>query len=140
MKRARILLGDDQPLILEALESILCKDFDVVGVASDGRELVKEARRLQPDAVVLDISMPGLNGFEAAREIKEILPAVKLLFLTQTADQSYVDAAFALGASAYVVKQAAARELVNALGEALAGRFYCSSQLRGKAAASATHN
>ncbi len=127
MRRARVLLGDDQPLILEALQSILCKDFDVVGVASDGRELVNETSRLQPDAVVLDVSMPALNGFEAARQIKVILPAVKLLFLTQTVDRSYVDAAFALGASAYVLKQAAASEIVNALAEALAGGFYRSA-------------
>ena len=129
MSRARVLLGDDQTLILEALQTILCEDFEVVGVASDGRQLVNETRRLKPDAVVLDVSMPGLNGFEAGRQIKEMLPAVKLLFLTQTANQSYVDAAFALGASAYVLKQAAASELLNALREALAGGFYCSSQL-----------
>lgn len=106
----------------------------MVGVASDGRELVNETRRLEPDAVVLDVSMPGLNGLEAGRQIKQMLQQVKLLFLTQTADECYVDAAFALGASAYLLKQAAARELVNALKEALAGRLYRSSQLPGRAA------
>lgn len=132
MALARILLGDDQPLIVEALKSLLSEGFAVVGIASDGQELINQAKRLEPDAVILDISMPGLNGLQAARQIKEILPAVKLLFLTQTADRAYVEAAFAIGASAYVLKQAAAGELVNALQEALAGRTYCSSELGGK--------
>lgn len=134
MKKARVVLGDDQDLILEALKAVLSEDFEVVGVASDGRELIEEAKRLQPDAVVLDISMPGLNGFEAARQIKETVPEAKLVFLTQTTGQAYVDTAFAMGASGYVLKQAAGSELVKALHEALAGRLYRSPLLPGKPA------
>ena len=132
MKKARVVLGDDQDLILEALKAVLSEDFEVVGVASDGRELIEEAKRLQPDAVVLDISMPGLNGFEAARQIKETVPEAKLVFLTQTTDQAYIDTAFAMGASGYVLKQATGSELVQALHEALAGRLYRSPLLSGK--------
>lgn len=107
----------------------------MIGIASDGRELVSETVRLKPDAVVLDISMPTLNGFAAARQIKELVPAVKLLFLTQTSDRAYVEAAFSIGASAYILKQAAASELVNALHEVLAGKTYLSPQLARSSAA-----
>lgn len=128
-KLPRILLGEDQLVIAEALKLLLAEDFDVTGVAANGRELVNEAVRLKPGAVVLDVSMPLMNGFEAARQIRELVPAAKLLFLTQTSDQAYVEAAFALGASAYILKQAAASELVNALHEVLAGKTYLSPQL-----------
>lgn len=126
---ARILLGEDQLLIAEALKLLLIEHFEVVGIASDGRELVSETVRLKPDAVVLDISMPRLNGFEAARQIIDLVPTTKLLFLTQTADRAYVESAFALGASAYILKQAAASELVNALHTVLAGKTYLSPRL-----------
>lgn len=131
----QILLGEDQLLIAEALKLVLVKDFEVVGIASDGRDLVSETVRLKPDAVVLDISMPTLNGFEAARQIRDLVPAVKLLFLTQTSDRAYVEAAFALGASAYILKQTAASELVNALHEVLVGKTYVSAQLAWSSAA-----
>ena len=100
-----------------------------MGIASDGRELVSETVRLKPDAIILDVSMPLMNGFEAARQIRELVPAAKLLFLTQTSDRAYVEAAFAMGASAYILKQASASELVKALHEVLAGKTYLSSQL-----------
>lgn len=74
----------------------------MVGIASNGRELVSETVRLKPGAVVLDISMPTLNGFEAARQITDLVPTAKLLFLTQTSDRAYVEAAFAIGGSAYI--------------------------------------
>lgn len=106
-----------------------------MGIASDGRKLVSETVRLKPDAVVLDISMPLMNGFEAARQIRELDPAAKLLFLTQTSDRAYAEAAFALGASAYILKQAAASELVNALHQVLAGKTYLSPQLARSSAA-----
>lgn len=131
----RILLGEDQLLIAEALKLLLVESFDVVGIASDGRELVSETVRLKPDAVVLDISMPTLNGFGAARQITDLVPTTKLLFLTQTSDRAYVEAAFAIGGSAYILKQAAASELVNALHAVLAGKTYLSPQLAPSSAA-----
>lgn len=83
MPRARILLGDDHALILEGLRSVLSKDFEVVAIASNGRDVVTETERLKPDVVLLDVSMPVLNGMEAARQIKKSMPQVKLLFVTQ---------------------------------------------------------
>jgi DNA-binding NarL/FixJ family response regulator len=130
MARPRILLGDDHGLIIEGLRSILTKEFDVVGVASNGRELVAETERLKPDAVLIDVSMPVLNGMEAARQIKNVTPNVKLLFVTQKADREYVQAAFRIGASGYILKQSAVGELVPALREILSGHYYIAPALR----------
>jgi DNA-binding NarL/FixJ family response regulator len=130
MVKPRVLLGDDHHLIVEGLRSVLARDFDVVGVASNGRELVSEAERLKPDAVLLDISMPLLNGIEAARQIKEILPASKLVFVTQASDRAYVQTAFRVGASGYVLKQSLASELVDALRDVLEGNYYITPILR----------
>jgi DNA-binding NarL/FixJ family response regulator len=130
MPRYRLILGDDHSLILEGLRSVLSAEFEVIGVASDGRELVRQVEQLQPDAVLLDISMPLLNGIEAARQIKKIAPKVKLLFVTQKPDREYVQITLEIGASGYVLKQAAASEVVGALREVLAGRFYVSPLLR----------
>jgi RNA polymerase sigma factor (sigma-70 family) len=129
MNKPRILLGDDHPLIVEGLRSILRNDFDVVGAAYDGRQLVTEAARLSPDAVLLDISMPFLNGIEAARQIKSAQPATKLLFITQAMDREFIHMALQLGASAYILKQAAPTEVIPALQKALQGGCYISSAL-----------
>lgn len=130
MTRPRILLGDDHGLIIEGLRSLLTKDFEIVGVASNGRELVAETERLKPDAVLVDVSMPVLNGMEAARQIKSATPDIKLLFVTQKADREYVQAAFRIGASGYILKQSAASELVPALREILSGHYYVAPSLR----------
>jgi CheY-like chemotaxis protein len=91
---------------------------------------VRQVEQLQPDAVLLDISMPLLNGIEAARQIKKIAPKVKLLFVTQKPDREYVRITLGIGASGYVLKQPAASEVVGALREVSAGRFYVSPLLR----------
>lgn len=130
MTRPRILLGDDHDLVIEGLRSLLTKDFDVIGVASNGRELVTETERLKPDAVLVDVSMPVLNGMEAARQIKTATPGVKLLFVTQKADREYVQAAFRIGASGYILKQSAVGELIPALREILSGHYYIAPSLR----------
>ena len=126
MIKARVLLADDHAIILEGLQRVLEPEFEIVGRASDGRDLVNQARLLKPDAVVLDIGMPLLNGIEAARQIKTALPVTKLIFLTQMGGRGYVYAAFEAHASAYLLKQSAIGELQVALREALAGRFYVS--------------
>ena len=131
LPRARVLLGDDHAMIGEALGKILESEFEVVGVVADGRALLHEAIRLQPDAVVVDISMPVLNGLEAARRIRHELPKARILFLTMHPDLSYVREAMRLGASGYVLKRSAARELMTALHLVLRGKTYVAAELLG---------
>lgn len=120
----RVLLADDHTLMLEGLISILEQDYEIVGTAENGRVLVEKAQVLKPDLVLLDVSMPELNGIEAARRIAKLLPASKLVFVTQQLNPEYVRAALEAGAMAYVAKQSAGNELREAVRLALAGRFY----------------
>jgi DNA-binding NarL/FixJ family response regulator len=131
MPKPRVLLADDHALILEGLRRVLEPDFEIAGTAVNGRQLVALALELRPDAVLLDVGMPELNGIEAARQIRRALPAVKILFVTQMEDRAYARAAFQAQASAYLLKQSAVAELATALREALAGRYYVSESLRG---------
>ena len=128
--KPRIVLADDHGLLLEGLRSLLAREFDVVGLATNGRDAVAEAEQLDPDAVLLDVSMPGMSGMEAARQIKSRNPSVKLVIVSQKADRAYVQAALRLGASGYVLKQAATTEVQGALHEVLAGRYYVTPSLR----------
>jgi DNA-binding NarL/FixJ family response regulator len=130
MSRFRVLIGDDHSLILEGIRSVLAHEFEVVGVATNGRELVSEAERLKPDAILLDVSMPILNGMEAARQIKQAVPGSKLVFVTQTSDRAYVQAALRIGATGYVLKQSVASELVEALHAVLSGQYYITPMVR----------
>lgn len=130
MPRPRVLLGDDHALILEGMRSILSTKFEVAGAETNGRDLVSAADRLKPDAVLLDISMPILNGIEAGRQIKQSLPTTKIIFVTQMADPAYVRAAFQVGGSAYVLKQSISTEIVTAVEQALTGYYYFSPALR----------
>jgi DNA-binding NarL/FixJ family response regulator len=123
------VIGDDHTLVVEGLCRLLEAAFDVVGTAGDGESLVREALRLRPDAVLVDISLPLLNGIEAARLIKRALPEVKIIFLTMHADLTYLRDAVRLGASAYVLKRSAGKELLKALREALQGRVYVTPYL-----------
>ena len=120
----RILLADDHGLMLEGLTRLLAGEFEIVGTATDGRTLVSETLRLRPDVVVLDIGMPGLNGIEAARQVNKALPACKIVFVTQKLDPAYVHAAFTAGARAYVAKQSASKELLDAIRRALRDHYY----------------
>ena len=129
MQRARVLLGDDHALVAEAFRKILEREFDVAGVAADGNALVGEAIRLKPDVVLVDISMPLVNGLEAARRIKRELPETKILFLTMHPDLSYIRDAMNLGASGYVLKRSAGSELVTAVRTALRGKTYVAPDL-----------
>jgi DNA-binding NarL/FixJ family response regulator len=124
MKRTRLVLGDDHALILDGIRASLQPDFDVVGVALDGKSLVETAGRMQPDIVILDISMPGLNGFEAARRIKEARPATRLIFLSQHLNPAYVKHALRVGASGYVLKSGATEELRQAIAAVLLGKTF----------------
>lgn len=122
--KARILLGDDHVLILDGIRNALQEHYDVVGQAIDGRSLVRAAEQLKPDLVVLDISMPLLNGFDSAKQIKKILPSTKLIFLSQHLNPAYLKNALRLGASGYVLKAGATEELRQAIERVLHGGTY----------------
>jgi len=124
MKRPRLLLADDHTLVLEGLRKLLEGQFDLVEMVEDGRALLRKAPELKPDVVLLDISMPLLNGIDAARQLRKALPQTKIIFLTMHADPAYVTEAFRAGASGYLLKRSAASELVNAVHEVLRGRVY----------------
>ena len=124
MKGTTVLLADDHTLLLGALEKLLSEECDVIGKVSDGRALVAAAEELKPDVIVLDISMPLLNGVEAARQIKQKLKNVKLVFLTMNEDADLAAEAFRAGASAYLLKRSATSELPLALREVMQGRSY----------------
>jgi DNA-binding NarL/FixJ family response regulator len=124
MTRPRVLLADDHTLLLEAFAKLLEPECDVVGTASDGRALVEAARKLEPDVIVADVSMPHLNGLEAGRQLKELLPEVKLVFLTVNEDADLAAEALRMEASAYLLKKSAVSELFQAIQEVLRGRSY----------------
>jgi DNA-binding NarL/FixJ family response regulator len=120
----RVLLADDHALLLGAFEKLLEEECTVVGQVSDGREVVAAAESLKPDIVILDIAMPGLNGLEAGRQIKQRMRSVKLMFLTMNEDADLAAEAFRIGASAYLLKRSAASELLTAIREVMLGRSY----------------
>ena len=122
--RKRVLIADDHEMIMTGVTNLLAPDFDIVGQVTSGRALVAEAKRLNPDAIVLDIAMPELNGIEAARQIALEVPKAKLIFLTQQLAGNYLQAAFEAGAKGYVAKQSASTELLDALGMAFRGCYY----------------
>ena len=121
---ARVLLADDHALLLGALEKLLVDDCEVVGQVADGRALVEAAERLRPDIIVLDISMPLLNGLEAGRQIKQKQKTIKLVYLTMNEDADLAAEAFRVGASGYLLKRSAASELATAIREVTQGRTY----------------
>lgn len=131
MSRVRILLGDDHALILDAVRNLLASHYDVVGAVADGRALVDAAQRLQPDVIVLDVSMPLLNGLEAAKQIRKDVPGAKLVFLSMHSNPMYLRRALGLGAAAYLLKSGASEELLSALREVLAGRTYLTPEFAG---------
>ena len=124
MSRTRILLADDHNLLLEGLRRLLEQEFEIVGTVCNGRELLVEAERLLPDVILLDISMPLLNGFDAARQLKQKGVRSKLLFITMHTGADYVKEAFRVGASGYLLKQSAGAELVGAIHEVARGKYY----------------
>lgn len=129
MKKPRILLADDHTLFVEALQKVLETDFDLVGSVGDGRALLEAAPRLQPDVILLDLSMPLLNGLDAAPQLHRLVPDSKLVFLSMHGDPTYVTEAFRAGASGYVLKRANATELIQAIRAALRGQLYVSPLL-----------
>jgi DNA-binding NarL/FixJ family response regulator len=132
MKRARILLADDHSLTLEGIRTVLEPHHEIVGTAADGRALLEAALRLKPELIVLDITMPLLNGIDAAVQIKKSLPETKLLFVTMHVNPAYLEVALGAGATGYVLKSAARRELLEAVDSVLKGRIYITPSLSGE--------
>jgi CheY-like chemotaxis protein len=123
-KKCRLLIGDDHPLFASGVAKLLEETHEVVGMVGDGLALVRAAEQMKPDLVLLDISMPVMNGFDAARRIRRSVPGAKLLFLTTYSSPTYAEEAFKSGADGYLVKHAALSELPLAIGAVLEGRQY----------------
>lgn len=129
MERPRVLLADDHLPVLDRVASLLKPHFEVVGAVHDGRTLVSEAQRLQPDVIVLDITMPGLSGIEAAHELKEAGSMAKLVFLTIHQEAAFVRGCFAEGGLGYVTKSRLVTDLIPAIREALCEHHFVSPSL-----------
>ena len=127
-RRPRVLIADDHDVVLEHAVSLL-QNYDVVGTAHDGSELVAEALRLEPDLIVSDITMPTLNGIDAAHELREAGSAAKFVFLTVHSQRAFLEACFAEGALGYVTKSHMGTDLLPALNDALCGRHFISPSL-----------
>jgi len=123
-----ILLADDHTILRAGLKMMLNAqpDMEVVGEAHDGHQAIAEAQRLQPDIVLMDITMPDMNGIEATRHIKKVLPEVKVLVLTMHENDEYIFQALRAGASGYILKEAADTELITAIRIIQSGQFYLS--------------
>ena len=124
MSKPRVLLADDHSLVLEGFRRILSDQCDLVGMVEDGRALIEAAQRTHPDIVILDVSMPLLNGIDAATQLKKLQPAIKVIFVTMHADADYVRSAFEAGASGYLLKRSAVDEFDQAIRAVWAGHTY----------------
>ena len=127
MNRPRVLLADDHPLFLAALRLLIEPEYEVVGAVTDGKALVEAASQLKPEAIILDIGLPLLNGIDAARQIKQEQPDVKILFLTMHANHAYLKEALVAGASGYLLKTSAREELLGALRDVIRNRIHVSA-------------
>lgn len=123
---ARLIIADDHLLLADACKHLLEPEYEVVDVVTDGRSLVKAALALKPDLIILDIAMPRLNGLDAGEQIKQKLPATKLLFLTMNSAAEVAAEAFRRGAVGYVLKQSAAEDLLAAIRKVVQGDSYLS--------------
>lgn len=132
MKKSRIVMADEHNIVLEGIRTVLSPDYDVVGEVADGRSLIELVDREKPDLAVVDISMPGLNGIDAVRQIKTRHPDIAIVFLTMHYDATYARRAFAAGGDGYVLKHSAGRELRSAVQQVLAGHAYLSPALAEK--------
>jgi len=130
--RPRVLLADDHRMVAEGLKSLLSADFDLVGVVEDGRALIEAAKRLNPDVIVADISMPHLNGLDALGVLQKDNPKVKVVFLTMHQEVAYARRAMEAGAAGFVLKHSAPAELLSAIRAALDGKTYLTPALAGE--------
>jgi DNA-binding NarL/FixJ family response regulator len=126
MKRPKVLIADDHSMVIDGLRSLLEPEFEVVGAVNDGRAVLPEVRKLQPDVVVIDISMPLLNGLDCTRQLHDTGCTAKILILTMHPDATLAQEALAAGASGYLLKSSPGSELKGALKAVLQGRTYLS--------------
>ncbi len=129
MSRARVLLADDHRIVAAGLQALLSVDFELVGQAQDGRSLLELARQVPADFIVADISMPGLNGIDALRQMRREGLDVPVVFLTMHTEPAYARRALEAGAAGYVLKHAAPQELLQALQAAAKGNIYISREI-----------
>jgi DNA-binding NarL/FixJ family response regulator len=130
MNRWRLLLADDHNIVIEGLRRILDHpDFEIAAVVNNGRSLLRSAKEIQPDIIIADITMPLLNGIDAARQIRKRNPKVKIIFLTMHPDITFATEALAAGGSGYVLKNAAGDELLAAILEVMQGRIYVTKSI-----------
>ena len=128
--RPRILIADDHTFVAQSVERLLETVFDVVGIVKDGRAMIRAAADLKPDLILIDVGMPVMNGLDAGRRVKEISPAIKLVYLTMNPDPELAVEAFRRGASGYLLKTTAASELVTVIRQVLRGESYVSPILK----------
>ena len=138
--KPRVLLADDHALLVGAFEKLLAGECDVIGQVNDGRALVAAAEKLVPDVVVLDISMPLLNGLDAGRQVKQHNRNIKLIYVTMNEDPDIAAEAFRAGASGYVLKRSAVTELSTAIREVMMGRSYITPLVANGLVGSLMHN
>ena len=130
MKRTTLLLADDHTMFSTALQKLLEPEYEVIGRVEDGRALVKAALDLKPDLVLVDVGMPLLNGLDAGRELKKLVPKIKIIFLTMNPDPVLANEALRIGASGYLLKNSEGEELLQAVQNALRGVTYVTPQIR----------
>lgn len=132
--KSKIVLAEDHTILREGLKSLLSssQDFEVIGEAADGREAIRCVEKLKPDLILIDLSMPRMNGMEAIREIRRISKEVKILVLTVHKSEEYILATFKAGADGYVLKDATHEELLMAIKSVLKGRNYISPEISEK--------
>ena len=129
MVKPRLMLADDHTMVAEAFVGLLAKDYDVVRVVSDGLTLLKEAPELKPHVVVLDLGLPLLNGMEAGKQLKKLLPWTKIIVLTMNEEVDLAKEALRHWASAYLLKKSAGSELVKAVNEVLNHKTYVTPRI-----------
>jgi DNA-binding NarL/FixJ family response regulator len=132
MTRYRVLIADDHRIFAEGLRVLLEQEFDVVALVEDGHEMIEAAQKLKPDVIVTDISMQSLNGIEATSRLRELGVKSRVVVLTQHRDVAYARSAMASGAVGYVLKHAAASELVAAVREAVQGKTFITPMIAGE--------
>ncbi len=128
-QRCRVLLADDHTLVLEGIKKLLEPHFEVIGMVQDGRALLEAVRKHPTDVILIDVSMPLLNGIDAARQLRKIAPDTKIIFLSMHADPAIVTEAFEVGARGYLLKSGVAAELVFAIQEVVRGHQYVTPTL-----------